>query len=102
VLTPKQVLFFNPVVDLVKKKGLAVLATSRHYREVEPLAKMHGFDLTYVGERGGKERDLQLKASLERQKDLLPLVERLGPDTAVSVASADCARISFSPGIIRV
>ena len=50
VLTPKQVLFFNPVVDLVKKKGLAVLATSRHYREVEPLAKMHGFDLTYVGE----------------------------------------------------
>ncbi|TLY09586.1 MAG: DUF354 domain-containing protein [Thaumarchaeota archaeon] len=102
VLTPKQILFFKPVVDLLKKKDCEVLATSRHYREVEPLARMHGFDLTYVGERGGKELNLQLKASLERQQDLLPLVESSEPDVSVSVASADCARISFGLGIRHV
>src|SRR5207245_2424229 len=102
VLTPKQILFFKPIVDILKKKDYEVLATSRHYREVEPLAKMHGFDLTYVGERGGKERDLQLKASLERQQNLLPLVESFGPEVSVSVASADCARISFGLGIRHI
>ena len=101
-MTPKQILFFKPVVDLLKRKDCEVLATSRHYREVEPLAKMQGLNLTYVGERGGKERDLQLKASLERQQGLLPLVESFGPDVSVSVASADCARISFGLGIRHV
>ena len=102
VLTPKQILFFRPVVDLLKKKGCEVLATSRHYREVEPLAKMHGFDLTFIGERGGKERGDQLKASLERQRNMLPLVESFGPDVAASVASADCARISFGLGFKHI
>ena len=102
VLTPKQILFFKPVIDLLKKKNFEVLATSRHYREVEPLAEMHGFDLTYVGEREGEERDLQLKASLERQHNLLPLVESFGPDVSVSVASADCARISFGLGFKHI
>ena len=102
VLTPKQILFFKPVVDLLKKKGCEVLATSRHYREVEPLAKMHGFDLTFIGERGGKERGNQLKASLERQRNMLTLVESFGPDVAASVASADCARISFGLGFKHI
>ena len=102
VLTPKQILFFKPVVDLLKKKDCEVLATSRQYREVEPLAKMHGFDLTLIGERGGKERSNQLKASLEREQNMLPLVESFRPDISVSVASADCARISFGLGIRHV
>ncbi len=102
VLTPKQVLFFKPVVELLKKNGCKVLATSRQYREVEPLARMHGFDLEFIGERGGKERSQQLRASLERQQGLLPLVESFGPDVSVSVASADCARISFGLGVRHV
>jgi len=102
VLTPKQIMFFKPVVDLLKKKDCEVLATSRHYREVEPLAKMHGFELTFIGERGGKERGSQLKASLERQRDILPVVESFGPDVAASVASADCARISFGLGFKHI
>src|SRR5438445_13178657 len=63
---------------------------------------MHGFDLTFIGERGGKERGNQLKASLERQRNMLPLVESFGPDVAASVASADCARISFGLGFKHI
>ncbi len=102
ILTPKQVLFFKPVVELLRKKGCKVLATSRQYREVEPLARMHSFDLNFIGERGGKERSQQLRASLERQQGLLPIVESFEPDVSVSVASADCARISFGLGVRHV
>ena len=95
ILTPKQVLFYKPVIEILKAEGHEVLATSRHFREVEPLARMHGIQLTYVGERGGGDTHDQLKASLDRQLKLVPLVEEFRPAISVSTASADCARISF-------
>lgn len=95
VLTPKQVLFFQPVIESLRKDGNEVLATSRGYREVQELASMKGLDLKFVGSRGGKEPLGQLQRSLERMELLLPTVVDFSPDVAVSVASADCARISF-------
>jgi uncharacterized protein len=102
ILTPKQVLFFKPLVDLLKKNGHKVLATSRHYREVEPLARMHRLDLEFVGERGGNDRLGQFMASLERQRMLLPLVEEFEPNLSISVASVDCARISFGLAVRHI
>ncbi len=95
ILTPKQILFYKPIIDILKADGHEVLATSRRFREVEPIAKMQGLQLTYVGERGAKEPREQLVASLKRQQELLPQVEEFRPDISVSTASADCARISF-------
>jgi predicted glycosyltransferase len=95
VLTPKQLLFFNPVMEELKSRGHEVLATSRHYREVEQLATLLGVELKFVGARGGKGPYDQLRASLERMNSLLPVVGAFQPDSSVSVASADAARISF-------
>jgi predicted glycosyltransferase len=95
ILTPKQVLFFHPLVESLKSKGFEVMTTSRRYREVEPIAKMKGLELTFVGERGGKELRGQLAASMERERLLLPLVEDFRPEFALSVASGSCARIAF-------
>ena len=95
LLTPKQVLFFGPVVEELRRQGHDVLTTSRHYREVEQLASLLGFELKYVGSRGGKDVTDQLRASLERMNALLPVVDSFQPNVSVSVASADCARISF-------
>ncbi len=95
VLTPKQLLLFNPVIQELKARDHQVLATSRHYREVEQLAAMLGVELKFVGSRGGKGTYDQLRASLERMNSMLPLVADFQPDASVSVASADCARISF-------
>jgi uncharacterized protein len=95
VVTPKQVLFFRPVIDILRKDGHEVLATSRRYREVEQLASMHKLDLSFVGSRGGKDPREQLARSIERMELLLPVVAGFSPDVSVSVASADCARISF-------
>lgn len=98
VLTPKQVLFFKPLIDELRKGGLEVLATSRKYREVGPLAERIGLDLTCVGERGGKAPAEQLEAATRRQAEIIPLVKEFAPQVAVSVASAVCARVSFGLG----
>jgi predicted glycosyltransferase len=95
ILTPKQALFFRPVIDILRKDGHEVLLTSRRYREVEQLATLLGLDLTFVGARGGKDPLGQFQQSLERMEQLLPLVVSFAPDASVSVASADCARVSF-------
>ncbi len=95
LITPKQILFFRPVIEGLRKGGHEVLATSRRYREVEQLASMLGLDLAFAGSRGGKDPLEQFQRSLERMELLLPLVVKFSPDASVSVASADCARISF-------
>jgi predicted glycosyltransferase len=102
LLTPKQILFFDPLIKALKKGGAEVLATSRRYREVEQLAKLRGLELSFVGERGGKVPVSQLLASLSRMQQLLPRVQEFQPDVAVSVASADCARICFGMRIRHI
>ncbi|MCS4539836.1 MAG: DUF354 domain-containing protein [Thaumarchaeota archaeon] len=102
LLTPKQILFFDPLIKTLKRAGADVLATSRHYREVEQLADLKGLKLIFVGERGGKEPVSQFQASLSRMQQLLPYVRDFQPQAAVSVASADCARISFGLRIRHV
>lgn len=95
VLNPKQVLFFAPVIEELTRRGCDVLATSRKYREVEPIAKMRGLDLRYVGERGGKDPAEQLAAATQRQAEIVPIIKEFRPTAAVSVASGVCARVAF-------
>jgi len=102
ILTPKQILFFKPVIEELQSHGFEVLATSRRYREVEPLARMYGLNLAFVGERGGKDPADQLVAATERQSKLIPVVDGFGPRVAVSVASGACARVAFGLGIRHV
>jgi len=98
VLTPKQVLLFKPLIDDLRSASIDVLATSRRYREVVPLAERVGLDLLFVGERGGKEPVEQLEAATRRQAEIIPLVKSFAPQIAVSVASAVCARVAFGLG----
>jgi len=102
ILTPKQVLFFAPIIDELRKSGVEVLATSRKYREVGPLAELSGLDLTYVGERGGRGKQEQFLAATSRQAEMIPIVKDFDPQVAVSVASAVCARVAFGFGIKHI
>jgi len=102
VLTPKQVLFFNPLINELRDEGVDILATSRKYREVVPLAERVGLSLRYVGVRGGKDPAEQLQAATSRQAEIIPLVKEFAPQVAVSVASAVCARVAFGLGAKHV
>jgi len=102
VLTPKQVLFFAPLVEELIQEGCEVLATSRRYREIEPLARIQGLDLRFVGERGGSDRREQLEAATDRQREIIPIASDFRPSFSLSVASGVCARVSFGLGVKHV
>ena len=75
ILTPKQLLFFEPMVKQLRKKN-RVLCTSRNYREVAKLSKIRGFSLKFVGSHGGAEFPKKLTASLERTKLLNGIINK--------------------------
>ena len=102
LLTPKQILFFGPVIKELESSGAEVLATSRRYREVGPLAERAGVKQVYVRDRGSKGAVEQLLAATRRQAEIIPLVKDFRPGAAVSIASAVCARVAFGLGIKHV
>jgi predicted glycosyltransferase len=102
LITPKQVLFFRPIIEELRSSGAQVLATSRRYREVGPLAERAGLELRYVGDRGTKGPEEQLLAATKRQEEMIPIIKEFRPAVAVSIASAVCARVAFGLGIKHV
>jgi len=65
LLTPKQLLFFEPMIKKLRKNN-QVLCTSRNYHEVVELAKVRNVKLVLVGRHGGFDKSEKLKASLDR------------------------------------
>ena len=102
LLTPKQILFFRPVIEDLEAIGVEVLATSRRYREVSPLAERAGLQLRYVGDRGTRGPEDQFLAATRRQAEMIPIVQEFRPEVAVSIASAICARVAFGLGFKHI
>ena len=102
LLTPKQVLFFEPIIQVLKDRGDDVQITSRHYREVELMVRKRGLEVQFVGSHGGKHLFPKLIASVERMKLLAEMFEGDLPDFALSFSSPEAARVSFGLGIMNV
>ena len=94
VLTPKQLLFFEPMIKRIKKNH-TVLCTSRDYNQVTHLAKIRDLKLTIVGKHGGSKMYDKLNASLHRAKSLSLRIKKFSPDIAVSFCSPEAARVSY-------
>lgn len=101
VLTPKQILFFEPMINRLGKKH-RVVCTSRRYREVSQLAKIRKMSLIFVGSHGGEEKFHKLKASLNRMSELTKIIIKFSPDVTVSFCSPEAARISYGLGIKHI
>ena len=67
ILTPKQLLFFEPIIQRLKKNH-TVLCTSRKYNQVTDLAKIRKQKLVIIGKYGGVKKHDKLDASLSRSK----------------------------------
>ena len=102
ILTPKQALFFEPLIDTLKERGDEVVVTSRRYREAELICRKRQIDAVFIGSHGGKELRNKLSASLERSKLLLEYFEEDKPDALVSFSSPEAGRIAFGLGIINI
>jgi len=83
VLTPKQLLFFEPMISRIKKNH-TVLCTSRDYNQVTQLAKIRNLKLVIIGKHGGSKRHDKLNASLRRAKLLAIRIKEFSPDITIS------------------
>src|SRR5512145_1260294 len=99
ILTPKQVMFFKPLVDSLIIAGHDVLSTSRDYREATELARIKNLEITVVGKHGGEGKYDKLRASASRVFELAEVVQAFDPDLAVTFSSPEGARVSFGLGI---
>jgi len=101
ILTPKQLLFSEPIIEKLRKKH-DLLCTSRDYDEVIKLAKIRDFDLIIVGRHGGNDKKSKLMASIDRMEKLSRKIKAFSPDLAISYCSPEAARISFGFGIKHI
>ena len=101
ILTPKQLLFSEPIIEKLRKKH-DLLCTSRDYDEVSKLAKVRNFDLIFVGKHGGNDKKTKLMASIDRMEKMSRKIEAFSPDLAISYCSPEAARISFGLGIKHI
>ena len=101
VLTPKQLLFFEPMIKRIKKNH-TVLCTSRDYQQVTQLAKIRGLKLIIVVKHGGSRRHDKLNASLHRAKSLSLRIKGFSPDITISFCSPEAARVSYGLDITHI
>jgi len=101
ILTPKQLLFFAPIIQRLKKNH-TVLCTSRKYNQVTELAKIRKQKLVIIGKYGGVKKHDKLDASLSRSKLLVKKISRFSPDITLSFCSPEAARISYGLGIKHI
>ena len=94
ILTPKQLLFTESIVEKLGRKH-ELFCTSREYNEVSKLSKIRHFKLVFIGKHGGGDKKNKLKASIERIEKLSKKIERFKPDLVISFGSPEAARISF-------
>ena len=100
-LTPKQLLFFEPLINRLNKKH-QLLCTTRDYREAKELARLRNLDVKIVGRHGGAEKSDKLLANIERMKDLFNLLQKFKPELTISFCTPDAARMSFGLGIKHI
>ena len=101
ILTPKQLLFFEPMIQR-QKKNHTVLCTSRKYNQVTDLAKIRKQKLVIIGKYGGVKKHDKLDASLSRSKLLVRKISKFLPDITLSSCSPEAARVSYGLGIPHI
>lgn len=99
ILTPKQVLFFKPLIDRLNEMGVETLVTARSYRELNLVLKMKGVGAFSVGKHGGGSLLRKLLYSASRIRGLAKLIDDERVDLAVSYASVETARVAYGLGI---
>ncbi|MEK6965222.1 MAG: DUF354 domain-containing protein [Thermoproteota archaeon] len=101
ILTPKQLLFFEPMIIRLKKDH-TVICTSRKYREVMHLAKIRRLKVVIAGKHGGAEKYGKLNASISRMNHLSRVIKEISPDILISFCSPEAARIAYGFNIKHI
>jgi uncharacterized protein len=102
ILTPKQVMFFKPAVDLLQRSGHQLLCTAREYREAIELSRINHLDLKIVGRHGGAGKYEKLRENANRIFELAYIIKEFEPNIAITFSSPEGARVAFGLGIKHI
>lgn len=88
------VLFFQPIIRELKKRGYRVFITARDYAQVIELADLFELDYTQIGRHYGKHTLMKAAGLLVRSAQMLPILLREKPSLALSHGSRSQVLIS--------
>lgn len=81
------VLFFNPIIPELEKKGYRVLVTARDAYQVTDVADLFKLQCIRIGKHYGKNKLMKVIGTFIRALELVPIVLRNRPALAVSHGS---------------
>ena len=81
------VLFFNPIIKELKKRGYKVAITARNYSQVFKLADLLEFDYMKIGRHYGKHTILKVLGTIIRAIQLIPFIIKEKPAIAIAHGS---------------
>jgi predicted glycosyltransferase len=99
VTNSPHVLFFRPLVGLLRERGHEVEVTAREYAQTMQLLELHGIDATPVGRHGGASSLGKARAELTRVPALRRWAKPRRFDLALAHGSHDLTLTARSLGI---
>jgi len=102
LVTPKSVLFFEPIIQALKAKNIEIFITSRGgegYTETIELLDLYNLEYTNIGNFGGSSLQSKLEASIDRQIQFMKFLSKHHIHKLVCLSSVDASRVAFGLGI---
>jgi predicted glycosyltransferase len=79
--------FFAPIIEELKKRGVAVTLTARDAYQVRELLSFYKMNCEVIGGHAGKNKALKVLVNCKRALQLLPTAARTRPDLGLSHGS---------------
>lgn len=101
LVTPKSVLFFEPIIKEIKKYKNVLITTrgGEGYKETIELLKLYNLESENIGDFGGSCLLSKYKASLDRQFKIIDYLAQHDIKKLVCLSSVDGCRAAFGLGI---
>lgn len=96
------VLFFNPIISELKRRGYLVVITARDYAQVIGLADLFGIEYKCIGRHFGKNKFLKVIGWVYRALQLIPFYLTEKPDMAFTHASRNVGALAKLVGLPHV
>jgi len=102
LVTPKSVLFFEPIIKKIQDKDIDVFITTRGgegYQETVELLDLYNLSYTNIGNFGGSSLKSKFEASIDRQIKFMEFIGEHHIERLVCLSSVDACRVAFGLGI---